>query len=123
MAIGVSFSMTSGVGGGGDDVDRVATATPTTLKLNQKNSLSDSTCRFLGMKRNRGSRAIRTVSKAVVSGGEKTQKTIRNLRVGLICGGPSAERGISLNSARSVLDHIQVFLLFPDESSFDLYIF
>lgn len=30
------------------------------------------------------------------------------LRVGLICGGPSAERGISLNSARSVLDHIQV---------------
>jgi D-alanine-D-alanine ligase-like ATP-grasp enzyme len=30
------------------------------------------------------------------------------LRVGLLCGGPSAERGISLNSARSVLDHIQV---------------
>lgn len=30
------------------------------------------------------------------------------LRVGLICGGPSAERGISLNSVRSVLDHIQV---------------
>lgn len=30
------------------------------------------------------------------------------LRVGLICGGPSAERGISLNSARSVLDNIQV---------------
>lgn len=32
----------------------------------------------------------------------------RPLRVGLVCGGPSAERGISLNSARSVLDHIQV---------------
>ncbi|XP_012829658.1 PREDICTED: uncharacterized protein LOC105950836, partial [Erythranthe guttata] len=31
----------------------------------------------------------------------------RVLRVGLICGGPSAERGISLNYARSVLDHIQ----------------
>ncbi|KAF7825465.1 D-alanine--D-alanine ligase [Senna tora] len=31
----------------------------------------------------------------------------RALRVGIICGGPSAERGISLNSARSVLDHIQ----------------
>lgn len=31
----------------------------------------------------------------------------RILRVGLVCGGPSAERGISLNSARSVLDHIQ----------------
>lgn len=29
------------------------------------------------------------------------------LRVGVICGGPSAERGISLNSARSVLDHIE----------------
>lgn len=29
------------------------------------------------------------------------------LRVGVVCGGPSAERGISLNSARSVLDHIQ----------------
>jgi hypothetical protein len=34
----------------------------------------------------------------------------RPLRVGLVCGGPSAERGISLNSARSVLDHIQVSL-------------
>lgn len=31
----------------------------------------------------------------------------RPLRVGIVCGGPSAERGISLNSARSVLDHIQ----------------
>ncbi|MQM10634.1 hypothetical protein Taro_043532 [Colocasia esculenta] len=31
----------------------------------------------------------------------------RPLKVGIICGGPSAERGISLNSARSVLDHIQ----------------
>lgn len=31
----------------------------------------------------------------------------RALRVGLVCGGPSVERGISLNSARSVLDHIQ----------------
>ena len=36
----------------------------------------------------------------------------RPLKVGIICGGPSAERGISLNSARSVLDHIQVTLLF-----------
>ncbi|ONM26334.1 D-alanine--D-alanine ligase [Zea mays] len=31
----------------------------------------------------------------------------RPLRVGLVCGGPSGERGVSLNSARSVLDHIQ----------------
>lgn len=35
----------------------------------------------------------------------------RPLRVGLICGGPSAERGVSLNSARSVLDHIQVRII------------
>lgn len=27
--------------------------------------------------------------------------------IGLVCGGPSLERGISLNSARSVLDHLQ----------------
>lgn len=40
---------------------------------------------------------------------EKTRREKwRVLRVGLVCGGPSAERGISLNSARSVLDHIQV---------------
>ncbi|KAJ4971798.1 hypothetical protein NE237_004897 [Protea cynaroides] len=38
---------------------------------------------------------------------EKGEETGRVLRVGLICGGPSAERGISLNSVRSVLDHIQ----------------
>jgi D-alanine--D-alanine ligase len=28
------------------------------------------------------------------------------MRIGLICGGPSAERGISLNSARSAMDHL-----------------
>ncbi|KAL8102115.1 uncharacterized protein LOC141678502 [Apium graveolens] len=39
---------------------------------------------------------------------EKQQdEETRVLRVGVICGGPSAERGISLNSARSVIDHIQ----------------
>ncbi|PSS34736.1 D-alanine--D-alanine ligase [Actinidia chinensis var. chinensis] len=42
----------------------------------------------------------------VEEAGERREKG-RVLRVGLICGGPSAERGISLNSARSVLDHIQ----------------
>ncbi|OJU79821.1 MAG: hypothetical protein BGO10_02050 [Chlamydia sp. 32-24] len=31
---------------------------------------------------------------------------MRVLKIGLICGGPSKERGISLNSARSVLDHL-----------------
>ena len=29
------------------------------------------------------------------------------IHVALLCGGPSAERGISLNSARSVIDHLQ----------------
>ena len=29
------------------------------------------------------------------------------LKIGLICGGPSLERGISLNSARSCCDHLQ----------------
>ncbi|KAJ1387599.1 Pre-ATP-grasp domain superfamily [Sesbania bispinosa] len=45
----------------------------------------------------------------VVGGGvlEKGKEEGRVLRVGVICGGPSAERGISLNSARSVLDHLQ----------------
>ncbi|KAJ4841578.1 hypothetical protein Tsubulata_031085 [Turnera subulata] len=38
---------------------------------------------------------------------EKRPEGGRVLRVGIVCGGPSAERGISLNSARSVLDHIQ----------------
>ena len=28
-------------------------------------------------------------------------------KIGLICGGPSLERGVSLNSARSLLDHLQ----------------
>ena len=37
----------------------------------------------------------------------------RVLRVALICGGPSPERGISLNSARSLLDHL-------DDSSVDI---
>lgn len=48
------------------------------------------------------------------------------LRIALICGGPSAERGISLNSARSVLDHlagpnIQIIPLYVDcEKEFHL---
>lgn len=42
---------------------------------------------------------------------EKEEQAVekrRVLRIGIVCGGPSAERGISLNSARSVLDNIQV---------------
>ena len=34
-------------------------------------------------------------------------KNSAKITVGLICGGPSLERGISLNSARSVLDHLE----------------
>ena len=44
---------------------------------------------------------------------EKEEQAVKNrrvLRVRIVCGGPSAERGISLNSMRSVLDNIQVFL-------------
>ncbi|KAL0450949.1 UNVERIFIED_CONTAM: D-alanine--D-alanine ligase [Sesamum latifolium] len=58
-------------------------------------------------------RGVRLV-KASVGAAESElvrDRTVREegkiLRVGIICGGPSPERGISLNSARSVLDHIQ----------------
>jgi D-alanine--D-alanine ligase len=37
---------------------------------------------------------------------KNNQKTPQNLNVAIICGGPSPERGISLNSARSVMDHL-----------------
>uniref|UniRef100_A0A2P2MLK6 D-alanineD-alanine ligase n=1 Tax=Rhizophora mucronata TaxID=61149 RepID=A0A2P2MLK6_RHIMU len=53
-----------------------------------------------------GTREV-VVDERTLTDGEKGQDNGRVLRVGLICGGPSAERGISLNSARSVLDHIQ----------------
>ncbi|CAN6809952.1 unnamed protein product [Brassica oleracea] len=104
MAIGVSLSMSNGIGRR-DDVARLAAKA---LKLNQKkNSQSESRNMILGMNRRLASRAKRTVSKSVLVDGEGEEKGQTNLRVGLICGGPSAERGISLNSARSVLDHIQ----------------
>lgn len=105
MAIGVSLSMSNGIGRR-DDVARLSAKA---LKLNQKkNSQSESRNMILGMNRRLASRAKRTVSKSVLVDGEGEEKGQTNLRVGLICGGPSAERGISLNSARSVLDHIQV---------------
>jgi D-alanine--D-alanine ligase len=34
---------------------------------------------------------------------------VHNIRIGLIFGGPSKERGISLNSARTVMDHLKPF--------------
>lgn len=53
-----------------------------------------------------------SASAEVLEGRRKEEEEVvveeRPLKVGIVCGGPSAERGISLNSARSVLDHIQV---------------
>ena len=37
----------------------------------------------------------------------KKVKKFKKLKIALLCGGPSAERGISLNSARSICDHLQ----------------
>ena len=34
-------------------------------------------------------------------------KNLAKIKIGLICGGSSLERGISLNSARSVMDHLE----------------
>ncbi|MFA5076511.1 MAG: hypothetical protein WC480_03805 [Patescibacteria group bacterium] len=36
-----------------------------------------------------------------------SKKTTAKLKVAVLCGGPSAERGISLNSSRSLMDHLQ----------------
>lgn len=108
-AIGVSLSMSSRIRRGGEvDVERVlVTASPTTLTLNQ--TRREVAGRFLGMKKRFHGTVAMTKAEVVEDGEEKKQKmSSRNLRVGLICGGPSAERGISLNSVRSVLDHIQV---------------
>lgn len=38
---------------------------------------------------------------------KKNIKEVENFSIGIICGGPSIERGISLNSARSVADHLE----------------
>ena len=53
--------------------------------------------------------AAEVVDDRIAEKEEQAVKKRRVLRVGIVCGGPSAERGISLNSARSVLDNIQVF--------------
>lgn len=52
--------------------------------------------------------ATEVVVEREVKSEEEKEEGDRVLRVGIICGGPSPERGISLNSARSVLDHVQV---------------
>ncbi|WCJ27957.1 D-alanine--D-alanine ligase family [Euphorbia peplus] len=69
------------------------------LKLSRSLRSSRTRCYGAGVSR----AAVEVVDDRVL----ETEEDRRVLRVGLICGGPSAERGISLNSARSVLDHIQ----------------
>lgn len=87
---------------------------------------------YISQQRMSSSRAVGTksVSCNQSQGGQKSEKkgkmkseasqgdeggTTCPLRVAIICGGPSAERGISLNSARSVLDHLQVEILNSSE--------
>lgn len=81
---------------------------PGFLKLKQNLSTkSSSFCRWKD--KSLGTGVIRAQFEAVIEKEEKVKEKGRVLRVGLVCGGPSAESGISLNSARSVLDHIQVY--------------
>lgn len=91
-----------------DAVGGITFRSPKVLSRNRKLKLKKSACRYatkttsLGVEGARASAEVledQTMAKEARAG--------RVLRVGLICGGPSAERGISLNSARSVLDHIQ----------------
>ncbi|KAH9736820.1 d-alanine-d-alanine ligase family [Citrus sinensis] len=91
-----------------DAVGGITFRSPKVLSRNRKLKLKKSACRYatkttsLGVEGARASAEVledQTMAKEARGG--------RVLRVGLICGGPSAERGISLNSARSVLDHIQ----------------
>ena len=94
-----------------DAVGGITFRSPKVLSRNRKLKLKKSACRYatkttsLGVEGTRASAEVwedQTMAKEARGG--------RVLRVGLICGGPSAERGISLNSARSVLDHIQVYI-------------
>ncbi|KAL7587574.1 uncharacterized protein LOC111917586 [Lactuca sativa] len=72
------------------------------------NRMSSGQNRFRGIGVVHSSSEVVAIDDREVEGvGEKKREKPRVLKVGLICGGPSAERGISLNSARSVLDHIQ----------------
>ncbi|KAD0007802.1 hypothetical protein E3N88_44935 [Mikania micrantha] len=77
----------------------------TSSSLNLKNSRRNG-FRGTGIVRS-GSEVVAIDDRRAEGVSEKTREKGRVLKVGLICGGPSAERGISLNSARSVLDHIQ----------------
>lgn len=78
---------------------------PASVALNRKNSRIN---RFHGVRIVRSCSELVAIDDPRVEGvSEKKREKGRVLKVGLICGGPSAERGILLNSARSVLDHIQ----------------
>jgi hypothetical protein len=62
-----------------------------------------------------GNSGVKELESDVVEVGEREGTRAKDderrsgaLRVALICGGPSEERGISLNSARSVLVHLEV---------------
>lgn len=78
---------------------------PNSVRLNKKwRSYSHTKRSGLGVPH----AAAEVVDDRVVEKEENSKEKGRVLRVGLVCGGPSAERGISLNSARSVLDNIQV---------------
>ncbi|XP_059296464.1 uncharacterized protein LOC132049613 isoform X1 [Lycium ferocissimum] len=68
------------------------------------NLMCERSCRFGKVKASYNTEVVVDDHDGVADVEEGTNKV---LKVGLICGGPSAERGISLNSARSVLDHIQ----------------
>ncbi|KAI3961907.1 hypothetical protein MKW98_022112 [Papaver atlanticum] len=82
--------------------------------IHQKSFVSSSSPKLVLKKKNSSSNFKAQIPKAslleivhdptIESKGNQTDGI---LKVGIICGGPSAERGISLNSARSVLDHIQ----------------
>ncbi|KAK9054895.1 hypothetical protein SSX86_025974 [Deinandra increscens subsp. villosa] len=84
---------------------RIQSLFPAIAAPNLKNSRRS---RFRGVQIVRSSGEVVAVDDRKAEGvSEKKREKGRVLKVGLICGGPSAERGISLNSARSVLDHIQ----------------
>lgn len=76
--------------------------------LRLKRSCASSMTRWRGVGVPRAT--AEAVGGRVIDRGEEVEEKEKGsvLRVGVVCGGPSAERGISLNSARSVLDHIQV---------------
>lgn len=54
-----------------------------------------------------GNDSVSSREEAIVMGrGEEDEKD-KEVLLAVLCGGPTAERGISLNSARSVLDHLR----------------